>query len=82
MYIKRSTINRVGLLDEQFHPCYFEDADYCYTARNKGLLTVVTAHAIVYHHEGATSGQDESSGMKQYQAINRDKFIAKHSVKP
>ena len=81
MYLKRSTIHRVGLLDEQFHPCYFEDADYCYTARNKGLLTVVTAHAIVYHHEGATSGQDESSGMKQYQAINREKFIAKHGVK-
>lgn len=81
MYIKRSTINTIGVFDEQFHPCYYEDSDYCYTAIKYGLKTVVTPYSVVYHHEGATSGQDESSGMKQYQAINREKFIAKHGVK-
>ena len=33
MYIKRSTIDTIGVFDDQFHPCYFEDSDYCYTAK-------------------------------------------------
>ncbi|MFK7980440.1 MAG: glycosyltransferase, partial [Saprospiraceae bacterium] len=44
MYIKRSTINTIGTFDEQFHPCYFEDSDYCYAAKEKQLKTVVTPH--------------------------------------
>ena len=78
MFIKRNTIEKIGLLDEQFHPCYCEDSDYCYTAKEQGLKTVVTPHSIVYHEEGGTAGTDEATGFKQYQAINMKKFLAKH----
>jgi GT2 family glycosyltransferase len=78
MYIKRSTIEQIGEFDTQFHPCYYEDSDFCYTALQSGLITVVTAHSIVVHHEGATSGNDLNKGMKQYQTINKQKFISKH----
>ena len=78
MYIKRSTIDQIGVFDEQFHPCYYEDSDYCYAAAAQGLQTVVTPYSVIYHKEGATAGQDTNTGFKRYQAINRDKFIKKH----
>jgi len=77
-YIKRSTINAIGVFDEQFHPCYCEDADYCYSAWENGLETIVTPHSIIFHFEGATSGTDTSSGFKKYQKINMEKFHKKH----
>lgn len=81
MYIKRTTIERIGTFDERFHPCYCEDSDYCYTAKEQGLATVVTPKSIVYHYEGATSGRDTESGFKAYQMINMQKFLEKHRDK-
>ncbi|MDF1697420.1 MAG: glycosyltransferase [Saprospiraceae bacterium] len=81
MYIKRSTIEKIGVFDEQFHPCYCEDSDYCYTAKEAGLDTVVTPYSIIYHEEGKTSGTDTSKGFKAYQEINMKKFLAKHKGK-
>ena len=78
MYIKRSTIEKIGVFDERFHPCYCEDSDYCYTAKEQGLKTIVTPHSIVYHDEGSTSGTDTGTGFKQYQQINIQKFLKKH----
>lgn len=78
-FIKRSTINKVGVFDLQFHPCYCEDADYCYNAWRSGLETVVTPKSVIYHFEGATSGTDTSSGFKKYQDINMKKFFKKHN---
>lgn len=81
MFIKRSTIERIGVFDEQFHPCYCEDADMCYTAWENDIETLVTHDSIVFHHEGATAGTDTSSGFKKYQDINFKKFIKKHNTK-
>lgn len=78
MYIKRSTIKRIGVFDEQFHPCYCEDSDYCYTAKEHNLKTVVTPNSVIFHDEGGTSGTDTSSGMKRYQVVNMEKFLKKH----
>jgi len=80
-YIKRTTINKIGVFDEQFHPCYCEDADYCYTAWENGLEVVVEPNSIIFHFEGATSGTDTSSGFKKYQTINMEKFHNKHGKK-
>jgi len=77
-YIKRHTIIENGTFDEQFHPCYCEDADFCYSAWRKGIQTLVTPHSIIYHFEGATSGTETSSGFKKYQTINMKKFFKKH----
>lgn len=81
MYIKRSTIEKIGVFDEQFHPCYCEDSDYCYTAKEHGLATVVTPDSIVFHDEGGTSGTDTNQGFKVYQNINMKQFLKKHHGK-
>ena len=78
MYIKRNTIRKIGLLDDRYHPCYYEDSDYCYSAKEHGLLTVVSPESIVYHKEGGTAGTDTQSGFKKNQLINRKKFVEKH----
>jgi GT2 family glycosyltransferase/glycosyltransferase involved in cell wall biosynthesis/FtsZ-binding cell division protein ZapB len=77
-YVKRSTIDEIGVFDEDFHPCYCEDSDYCYTAWEHGIATVVTPDCVVYHDEGATSGKDTGSGFKAYQKTNFEKFLKKH----
>ena len=81
MYIKRNTINLIGVFDEQFHPCYCEDSDYCYTAKEHGIKTIVTPNCIIYHDEGSTSGTDTNNGFKKYQKINMQKFLKKHYKK-
>lgn len=78
MFIKWSTILKIGVFDEAFHPCYCEDSDFCYTGWEQGIETVVTSDSIIYHHEGATSGRDTSSGFKAYQEVNMKKFLEKH----
>lgn len=78
MFIKRSTINKIGVFDEQFHPCYAEDSDYCYTAWENEIEVNVTPASVIYHIEGASSGTDTSSGFKRFQTINIQKFLTKH----
>jgi len=78
MYIKNKTIKKIGVFDLQFHPCYCEDSDYCYTAWENDIETVVTPNSIIYHDEGGTSGTDEDSGFKAYQKVNFEKFLTKH----
>ncbi len=78
MYIKRRTIEVLGGLDEQYHPCYYEDSDYCYSAWQKGIATVVTPYSVVVHHEGSTAGTDSGTGYKSYQLKNRREFVSKH----
>ncbi len=80
MYIKRSTIKQIGVFDEQFHPCYCEDSDYCYTAWENNIQTVVSPRSVIYHDEGGTSGTDTSKGFKKYQEVNFEKFLGKHKV--
>ena len=78
MYIKRSTIKEVGVFDEQFHPCYCEDSDYCYSAWEKDIVTVVAPDSVIVHFEGGTSGTNTGTGFKKYQVINMKKFWRKH----
>jgi O-antigen biosynthesis protein len=67
----------LGGFDTRFRPAYYEDTDLCFQVRARGKKVIVQPAAIVIHHEGATSGTDESSGVKQYQVVNRKKFSDK-----
>jgi O-antigen biosynthesis protein len=67
----------VGGFDERYVPIYYEDADICFQARERGLRVLYEPGAVVVHIEGATSGTDPSSGSKRYQEQNRRKFVRK-----
>jgi GT2 family glycosyltransferase len=63
--------------DERYLPMYYEDADLCFEARERGLRVLYEPKAVVIHIEGATAGNDVGSGYKRYQEQNRSKFVAK-----
>ncbi|MGO9972056.1 MAG: methyltransferase domain-containing protein [Solirubrobacteraceae bacterium] len=66
-----------GGYDERFLPMYYEDADLCFDARERGLRVVYEPAARVIHHEGATAGTDVTAGHKRHQEENRSKFVSK-----
>jgi GT2 family glycosyltransferase/SAM-dependent methyltransferase/glycosyltransferase involved in cell wall biosynthesis len=69
--------NNVGGFDERYLPMYYEDADLCFEARERGLRVVYEPEAVVVHVEGGTAGGDVESGHKRYQEDNRPKFVDK-----
>ncbi len=81
MYITRKTLDRIGVFDMQFHPCYCEDSDLAYTAWEHGIASVANPKSIIYHDEGGTSGTDTTNGFKAFQDINFHKFYTKHQGK-
>jgi GT2 family glycosyltransferase/SAM-dependent methyltransferase/glycosyltransferase involved in cell wall biosynthesis len=66
-----------GGFDERYVPIYYEDADLCFEARERGLRVLYEPGSVVVHIEGATSGTDPSAGAKRFQEENRQKFVAK-----
>jgi O-antigen biosynthesis protein len=68
---------QVGGYDERYLPMFYEDADLCFEARERGLRVVYEPEAVVVHVEGATTGNDVESGHKRHQEQNRPKFVAK-----
>lgn len=64
-----------GGFDERYLPMYYEDADLCFQARERGLRVLYEPEAVVVHIEGATAGNDVESGHKRHQEENRSKFV-------
>jgi GT2 family glycosyltransferase/glycosyltransferase involved in cell wall biosynthesis len=58
MYLKRSTIARIGVLDERY-PMAFEDVDYCLRAWHAGLRVVYQSHATLTHRESISRGKHQ-----------------------
>jgi GT2 family glycosyltransferase len=49
--IRKSLIDKIGMLDEQFW-IYGEETDFCQRAKNAGYETWYIPHAVVVHHWG------------------------------
>ena len=63
-----------GGFDERYVPAYYEDTDLCFAAREAGGEVWYQPSSIVIHFEGQSNGTDEATGVKAFQAINREKF--------
>jgi len=64
---------RIGTLDECFHPVQYEDLDLCVRARLAGFAVLYTPRVEMYHFEGITTA---AIGQKEYQ-----RNIARNSLK-
>jgi GT2 family glycosyltransferase len=73
----RAVWEEIGGFDTRFRPAYYEDVDYCFTVRRRGLKVVYQPQSSVIHLEGGTGGTDLSAGAKQYQVVNHQKFLEK-----
>jgi O-antigen biosynthesis protein len=78
LLVRRSVVEAVGLLDEQFGLGCFEDDDYCRRAIQAGYRAVIAGDAFVHHFGGRTfvgSGVDFGALMRE----NERRFRAKWS---
>lgn len=77
MAFRRDVLERVGFLDEEFWPGYFEDADFCLRVRKAGYEIWYTPEAILTHVESAS----HTSQVFMWQAHHRGRmrFLLKHT---
>jgi len=55
MFIKRSTIDGIGVFDEAYGMGYREEVDYCFRARESGLKVVSSPRAEYIHFVSQTN---------------------------
>ena len=75
--VPRELFEALGGFDRHYAPAYYEDTDLCFRVRQQDLRVYCQPACTIVHHEGVSSGTDESSGTKRYQAVNREKFRAR-----
>lgn len=73
--LRTDLFRELGGFDGHFAPAYYEDTDLAFRIRQKSLKVRLQPAATIVHHEGVSSGTDLSSGIKRYQAVNREKFL-------
>ncbi|MEQ1727497.1 MAG: glycosyltransferase [Vicinamibacterales bacterium] len=78
---RRSLFLECGGFDQRYAPAYYEDTDYCFALRERGLRVVYQPLSIVEHVEGGTAGRDESRGVKHFQERNRHRFSEKWATR-
>ena len=70
MFIKRDTINSVGLFDEDnFGKGYCEENDFCMRAINKGWINVIDDTTYIYHKKGVSFSEKREKLIKKHRKI-------------
>ena len=77
LLVRAELWRELGGYDELYLPMYYEDADLCFAARERGYRTVYEPASRVVHVEGGTAGTDAGAGGKRHQELNRPKFAQK-----
>ncbi len=77
LLVRRDIFMAVGGFDLRYAPAYYEDVDLCFAVRRMGYRVMYQPLCRVVHVEGATAGNDVQVGIKRFQQINRDKFVAR-----
>ena len=76
--IRRQTWDAVGRFDEGFYPGYYEDSDYCYRARRKGIETAHVPEARVTHLFSSRELEIDPVKYIANQHRSRYRFVSKH----
>jgi GT2 family glycosyltransferase len=72
--VARETWNDVGGFDPRYFPAYYEDTDFCLTARSLGWRVVCVPRSVVIHEEG---GSTTVSFKRFLTRRHRELFVAK-----
>ena len=75
--LKSETINKVGLLSEDYF-MYCEDTDYCIRLQKNGIKILYVPSAKLWHKVSASTGGDESVFNIYYMTRNRIEIIKKY----
>lgn len=74
----RTLWHDLGGFDLRYAPAYYEDVDYCFSARAKGFQVLIEPRIAVIHREGAIHEHAEEA--KALMIKNREKFLVKHGT--
>lgn len=77
LLIKKSVIERVGLLDEASFFMYFEDIDFCYRLFKKKISILYVPKITVIHFGGKSANQNAQEKNTNYTNA-RNAYIKKH----
>jgi O-antigen biosynthesis protein len=77
--IHRERWNEMGGFDERYVPAYYEDTDLAIRFTKAGRPNLLEPRSVVVHCEGVSNGTSTDSGIKAYQVVNREKFLAAHA---
>lgn len=77
LLIRREIFERLGGFDRRYAPAYYEDVDLCFGVRSLGFRVIYQSLSCLVHYEGITAGSDTKKGLKQFQIVNREKFVEK-----
>ena len=77
LLLKREFWNQLAGFDERYAPAYYEDTDLAFRVREAGKKVFYQPRAVVVHFEGQSSGTDVTQGIKKYQVINQQTFLAR-----
>lgn len=72
--VAREAWEGVGGFDPRFFPAYYEDTDFCLTARSLGWRVICEPRSSVVHEEGGSTGASFNRFLKRR---NRELFVAK-----
>lgn len=72
--VKREVIQKIGGIDPNFSPAYYEDMDFAERAKRAGFLCVVAKGAYIHHFGTRTFLPKEKQSLWDQ---NREKFIQK-----
>lgn len=77
MLVRKSVLEKIGLLDENFSKFYFEDVDLCWRARIAGFKVLYIPQAVFWHGQSTTTNKNLS--LKHFTWYkNKLRFIIKH----
>lgn len=83
MYIKKSTIEKVGYFDEQFYPSHWEDLDYMVRCNNHSLYRISVSSSYCFHFSTITTRSEWRDGDEELRRLadsNEDKFNRKWKI--
>ncbi|WP_175027620.1 glycosyltransferase family 2 protein [Burkholderia seminalis] len=77
LVVRRSLYQQLGGLNEVDLAVAFNDVDFCLRVRQAGYTVLWTPHAVLYHHESATRGQDDTAE-KMARAAREIDYMRRH----
>jgi GT2 family glycosyltransferase len=77
LLIRRETVEEIGLLDEGFF-MYYEDADWCLRARQRGWKVYSVPQAEVVHYLALSSGQQAEPRLVEAYFHSRMRYFRKY----
>lgn len=78
MLTKKSVLERIGYIDEDFH-MYSEDVEWCYRARKSGLKTIYMPQLCLTHIGGASSAKRWKERARREMKLGSELlFVRKH----